>query len=51
MFSFTNKMNSLSGRTIKSKAKPRHGAGGAQRKNWAFNPKNDRPSAVTIIRH
>lgn len=50
MYSFSNSMVERAASIIKDKAKPRHGTAGVRRRNWAFNPKNDRPSAVTIIK-
>jgi hypothetical protein len=50
MYSFSTSMVERAASVIKDKAKPKHGTGGVRRRNWSFNPKNDRPSAVIITK-
>ena len=50
MYSFTNDMVKRAELIVKDKARPKHGTGGVRRRNWSFNPKNDRPSAVIVTK-
>jgi len=50
MYTFTTSMVERATMVRKDKPRPKHGTGGIERRNWSFNPKNDRPSAVTITR-
>lgn len=50
MYSFSNAMVERAELVLKDKSKPKHGTGGVRRRNWSFNPKNNRPSAVTITK-